>query len=78
MRGGGYLDNCYNFIKKMFSYILDTVIWPISLFAADPSAHLPDVDILCIYFCFIYPIYIFSRLNLLQTDGKTYNFDIPF
>lgn len=51
----------------MFCYIVDTEIWQMGLF---------DVHSAFIYFCFVYPIYIFNKLNLLQKDGKTYNLDI--
>ena len=62
----------------MFCYIVDIVIWQIGLFAACPSAWLSNVDSTFVYFCFIYFIYIVSRLNLLQTNDKTYSLDIPF
>ena len=62
----------------MFCYIVDTIIWQIGHFAACRSACLSDVDSAFVYFCLVYPIYILNRLNLLQTDGKTYSLDIPF
>lgn len=53
----------------MFCYIIDTVICQINVFAACPSACLSDVDSAFVYFHFVCPIHILSRLNLLRING---------
>lgn len=62
----------------MFYYIMDTIIQYIGIFATSFSAYLSNIDNEFIYFCFIYSIYIFSKLNLLLIKSKTYNLDLFF
>lgn len=52
-------------LKKIFCYFVVTIILQISFFTTYPDACLSDINGAFIYFSFVYPIYILSRLNLL-------------